>query len=122
MPAWASFPWRLHRHLLTKNKSADDKNLLIESADKKKICWPQKSADGICWQKRNLLTGNFFLHNLLKKSNTAGNGKSLKNCLESKWQMRQLTCHCSLLLLPLTLMNFLGDSHAVIYLEKSSSN
>jgi hypothetical protein len=34
MPVWVSFPWRLHGHLLTKNK-----NLLIESADKKKICW-----------------------------------------------------------------------------------
>jgi hypothetical protein len=59
-------------------KSADDKNLLIESADKKKICWLQKSADGICWQKRNLLTRNFFLQTLLKKRETFGDGKNVE--------------------------------------------
>ncbi len=61
MPAWASFRWPLQRHLLTKMKSADNKNLFIESADKKKlfiesadkkkICWQQKSSDRISWQE-----------------------------------------------------------------------
>ena len=32
------------------------KNLLTESADKNQICWQEKSADRICWQKLNLLT------------------------------------------------------------------
>jgi hypothetical protein len=33
--AKTSFPWRLQRHLLTKNKSAENDDLLIESASKK---------------------------------------------------------------------------------------
>ncbi len=54
-----------------KKKSADNKNLLIESADNK-----------ICWQ--NLLRRNFFLHNLPKKSKTANDGKILKYLLSKK--------------------------------------
>ena len=44
------------QNLLTKCESANYRNLLTESADKKRICWREKSADRICWQKPNLLT------------------------------------------------------------------
>ncbi len=40
---------------LTKIKTADYRNMLTESADKKQICWWEKSADRICWQKLNPL-------------------------------------------------------------------
>jgi preprotein translocase subunit SecA len=53
VPARASFCWQVWRHLLTKNKSADEENLLTKSAYKNKICWQQKSAaeNKICWQE-----------------------------------------------------------------------
>ena len=63
MPAWASFPWRLQRHLLTNIKSDD------ESDDKKKICWRQNSAEWIRWQTQNLLTRSCFLQNCLRWKN-----------------------------------------------------
>ena len=64
-------------------------------AEKKEICWRQKFAYRICWQKedllttkicwRNLLTRKFFLQNLLKKRETFGDEKSWNICLKGIW-------------------------------------
>ena len=102
MPAWAQFPWRLQRHLMTKNKLADDKNLIIESADRRRsadnknlltesadknnFCWQETSSYTTCLRKGRLLVMRKLLKYLLKEKINKCNTKCvIAACYWGPW-------------------------------------